>query len=59
MEMVYVKEANGEVWVDLGRHVGDRLIALEEAQKAIAREAIRERANRDRRSHREIDNHQL
>lgn len=46
MEMVYVKEANGEVWVDLGRHVGDRLIALEEAEKAIAREKLRERAKR-------------
>lgn len=52
MEMVYVKEANGEVWVDLGRHVGDRLIALEEAAKAIAREVMREKFNRDRGSSR-------
>lgn len=46
MEHVYIKEANREIWVDLGRNVGDRLIALEEAAKAIAREVLRERARR-------------
>lgn len=59
MEHVYVKESNKEVWVDLGRNVGDRLIALDEAQKAIGREVLREKSNRDRNIYRTDGSDQL
>ena len=46
MEQVYVKEANGEVWIALDKNMGSRLAALEEAVKVLQREVIRERTAR-------------
>lgn len=48
MESVHVRESNSEVLVFIDRNVGDRLHALEEAAKILAREIIRERGNPSR-----------
>ena len=42
MEMIYVKEVNKEVWIDLGRNFATRLAALKEAAHVLQREVMRE-----------------
>ncbi len=44
MEEIYVKEANKEIWIDLGYNHSTRLSALEAATRALQRELIREKA---------------
>lgn len=43
MDQVYVKEGRSEVLIVIGRHVLDRLAALEEAHRILGAEIIREK----------------
>jgi hypothetical protein len=59
MEQVHVREANGEVLIFLDKNMGDRLNALEEANKIIQRELLRERVNASRNAGRKPDSNEL
>ncbi len=48
MEQVHVRESFSEVLVFIDRNTGNRLNALEEAAKILAREVIREQINSQR-----------
>lgn len=48
MEQVYVREANSEVLVLIDKNMGNRLNALMEAEKILAREIIREKTAYER-----------
>lgn len=41
---ISVREVNAEINIFLGRHMPDRLSALQEAEKILAREVLREKA---------------
>lgn len=45
MCQIYVREINAEVLICLEKNMPDRLSALEEAVKVLAREVVKERYN--------------
>lgn len=55
MCQIYVREINAEVLICLEKNMPDRLSALEEAVKVLAREVVYERAHSSRSVPRGID----
>jgi len=59
MERIYIKEGRREVLVVFEKHYPDDFTLLDAAQKALAREALRERINPNRNVGWQSDDHQL